>query len=216
MTLLYIEGKVGDFTVYLERPIEKPWFITLRSCTFYNNFINLPSDGLIYYGGENFVVIIPPGHYTPDTLKHAVNNAKVSGSNPVSIETVSGKLTIKALQNVVLGEKLADLLGVKERSLKAETSHEIHFKKPLDCVYIYCDLIDPSQVIAQTIPSQILACVEISKKNQSIGEKIFYKPCNPVRVGVKSGDFVSSICFKVRDSLGNTINLPTRLVLEIV
>src|SRR6056300_591360 len=101
MVLLYIEGKAADFTVYLERPIEKPWFITLRRCTFYNRWKNLPTEGTVSQPfvigeGENIILRIPAGQYTVETLKRQIDGGMSLGEKAISIE----KSTLKAHQNV--------------------------------------------------------------------------------------------------------------------
>ena len=226
MVLLYIEGKVGDFTVYLEQPIEKPWFITLRRCTFYNRWKNLSSEGTVS-DGERIILRIPAGHYTLETLKRQIDGALYIGKKPVSIDKSSQEdsvpssgVRIKAHQNVVLSDSLADLLGLKNKRLKAETQHEIQLKT-LDVIFIHCDLVNASGVLKQVSgavqvkPSQILACVEVG----DVKGKITFSPHSPIQLSTTSVDYVSSLRLSVKDSEGNTIksNLyPMRLVLEIV
>lgn len=205
MVLLYIEGKVGDFTVYLEQPIEKPWFITLRGCTFYNRWKNLSIEGTVS-DGENIILKIPAGQYTVETLKRQIDGALRLGEKSISIE----KSSLKAHQNVVLNDSLADLLGLKNNSLKAESRHEIQIKT-LDAIFIHCDLVSASGVLKQGAPSQILACIEVDKG------KINFTPHSPIQLSATSVDYVSSLRFSMKDGDGNTIEniYPMRLILEI-
>jgi len=208
MILLYIEGKVGDFTVYLEQPIEKPWFITLRGCAFYNRWKNLSIEGTVS-DGENIILRIPAGYYTVETLKLQIDGALYLGEKPISIE----KSTLKAHQNVTLNDSLADLLGLKNKSLEAESQHEIQIKT-LDAIFIHCDLVNASGVLKQGAPSQILACIEVDK---GFGERINFTPHSPIQLSATSVDYVSSLRFSMKDGDGNTIEniYPMRLILEI-
>jgi len=206
LVLLYIEGKVGDFTVYLEQPIEKPWFITLRGCTFYNRWNNLSSEGTVS-DGENIILRIPAGQYTVETLKRQIDEGLRLGEKSISIE----KSSLKAHQNVTLNESLADLLGLKNKKLKAKTQHEIQIKG-LEAIFIHCDLVNASGSLKQGAPSQILACIELDKG------KINFSPHSPIQLSATSVDYVSSLRFSMKDGDGNTIEsglYPIRLILEI-
>ncbi|EDO28675.1 predicted protein [Nematostella vectensis] len=82
-----------------------------------------------------------------------------------------------------LNESLADLLGLKNKKLKAKTQHEIQIKG-LEAIFIHCDLVNASGSLKQGAPSQILACIELDKG------KINFSPHSPVQLSATSVDYV--------------------------
>jgi len=206
MVLLYIEGNVGDFTVYLEHPIEKPRFIALRGCAFHNRCNSLSSEGTVS-DGENIILRIPAGQYTIETLKLQIDGGMRLGEKSVSIRDSS----LEVHRNVALNEPLACLLGLKTRELEANTRHEIKMIGH-EAIFIHCDLVNASDSLQQGAPSQILASVELDEG------KIYLNPSDPVRVSTTSVGYVSSLRLSIKGGDGNTIErglYPIRLILEI-
>ncbi|XP_048579666.1 uncharacterized protein LOC125560984 isoform X2 [Nematostella vectensis] len=170
MVLLYIEGKVADFTVYLEQPIEKPRFIALRGCAFHNRCNSLSSEGTVS-DGENIILRIPAGQYTIETLKRQIDGGMRLGEKSVSIRDSS----LEVHRNVVLNEPLACLLGLKTRELEANTRHEIKMIGH-EAIFIHCDLVNASDSLQQGAPSQILTSIELDEG------KIYLNPHDPIQM----------------------------------
>ncbi|KXJ06310.1 hypothetical protein AC249_AIPGENE3336 [Exaiptasia diaphana] len=165
-------------------------------CTFYNRWKNLSSEGTVTDGeGQEPILRIPAGYYTVETVKRQIDEALRLGEKSISIE----KSSLKAHQNVVLNDSLADLLGLKNKSLKAKSQHEIQIKT-LDAIFIHCDLVSASGVLKQEAPSQILACIELDKG------KINFRPHSPIQLSTTSVDYSGGDNFRLQktyDALGS-------------
>jgi len=207
--LLYVEGKVGDFTVYLEQPIKKPRSVSLRGCVFINHCKNLPKEGTVSDVEGNIILRIPPGCYTIKTLKQQIDKAMFLGEKPVNIE----ESTLEVLQHAVLNDSLLELLGLKTNRLRKKTRHEIRLKT-LETIFLHCDLVSASDVLKEGMPSQILARVEVDK---GVGEKIIFDPNSPIQLRATSVDYVNSLRFRIVDGDGNLIEniYPIRTIVEI-
>lgn len=214
MVLVYIEAKVGDFTVYFDRPIKNFGSIALRSCAFYNHWKNLSSEGTIS-DGKNILLRIPAGHYTLETLKRKIDSALYVGTKPITVE----KSSITANQILELNESFTNLLGLERSWLKPKTSYEIRLKT-LDSTFIHCDLVSTASVLKQDEedllkPSQILAEVPVNKGS---GERVSFTPYSPIRLGTDtSGGCVNSVRLCVKDRRGSIVNniYPITFTLEL-
>jgi len=214
MVILYIEKTKADETIWFKNPIKKSTRISLVSCSFYNEIYNLVGDGLIYYDEKKFVIIIPPGYYTQNIFKRVIDALKVS--DKVSIELLNtGKMMLIANQAVTLNPGLAKLLNISI-NLEQNSRNVINIIQPTQyALYLYCDLIDSTQVLLNNKYSQILACVELNK----VGEKLTYHPNNTLYTPIKNDDYINSIRVWVTDSSGKSIDAgiyPMMMVIEII
>ena len=75
MVVVYVEAPSASHTVYFDKPLESPRFVSLISATIHNSWRNLDipahisctKDEKVYRSAE-----LAPGRYTPDSLSRAM------------------------------------------------------------------------------------------------------------------------------------------------
>ena len=71
MVILSVVAPSNDYTIYFNRPLPKPNYIRLISCSLYNSWHNLQTRAEISISDKETkkqtVAELPPAHYTPET-----------------------------------------------------------------------------------------------------------------------------------------------------
>ena len=221
MVILTVVTKENPHTVYFDRPIEKPSYIRLLSCSLYNSWFNLKEEGAITLSDaveKPFKVTFLPGHYTLDALaseiKHSLSKHKVPLLT--DIYTIVGQLVITnpEFKKIVIDSKLGNLLNLNSFALQFKT-----FIKKLNSettYYIHCDLLDKQQNLLNGKPSTVLQTFDITGKPF---EKVFYQssPQHVLR-DVSADKHISNVTISVRDQNNNLFDfngMPLQFLIEI-
>ena len=222
MVLLTIVSNSNPYTLYFDRPIEKPSYIRLLSASLYNSWYNLKKIGILTVhdkDGNTRSHLFFRGFYTLETLSYILKSTykEVFGITiPAQINQPTGALVIynKTGKKILLNEDLADFLDYYE-----ELNHASYIKRlnSPTTYFIHCDLINKRQNLLNGKPSTILARFDI--RGQPF-EKVHYQPPQQhVLRDTASGDYdVNSITLSVQDENGNLFNfndMPLEFEVEI-
>ena len=221
MVILTVVTTENPHTVYFDRPIEKPSYIRLLSCSLYNSWFNLKEEGAITLLDtieKPFKVTFLPGHYTLDALASEIRNSLNKHRVPLQIDvnTIVGQLVITNPQfkMIVIDSNLGNLLNLNSFTLLFKT----YIKKlnSATTYYIHCDLLDKEQNLLNGKPSTVLQTFDITGKPF---EKVFYQssPQHVLR-DVSADKHISNMTISVRDQNNNLFDfngLPLQFQIEI-
>ncbi|KAK3745272.1 hypothetical protein QZH41_003736 [Actinostola sp. cb2023] len=138
MVVLFLESKTGDCVMTLENPIRDPKWISLHNTAVPLSRI-LKQDGEIRSGDE-MLLTIPPGEYTLDTAKTAIDTATHVGKQPAQIVGHVLSLQPGRKPNNALRQLLAIPESVEGLRLP------ISWARP-ETLWIHCDLVDVDSVL---------------------------------------------------------------------
>ena len=150
MAVLTITANSNDHMVHFRKPLrhdsKKYQHIRLVSCSLFNPWFNLKWTGEI--SGFNAystatVKIIPKGNYSPNSLRHTLQDTlKSEGWN----ENCEGVLEIHNPQNkhILHDNDLADLLGIK---CHLQTINLIKRFSSSIKYCVHCDLLDINESV---------------------------------------------------------------------
>ena len=221
MVIVTVNTTENPHTVYFDRPIEKPSYIRLLSCSLYNSWFNLKEEGaitLLDTVEKPFKVTFLPGHYTLDALASEIRNSLNKHRVPLQtdVNTIVGQLVITNPQfkKIVIDSNLGNLLNLNSFTLEFKT-----FIKKLNSettYYIHCDLLDKEQNLLNGKPSTVLQTFDITGKPF---EKVFYQssPQHVLR-DVSADKHISNMTISVRDQNNNLFDfngLPLQFQIEI-
>ena len=221
MVIVTVNTTENPHTVYFDRPIEKPSYIRLLSCSLYNSWFNLKEEGaitLLDTVEKPFKVTFLPGHYTLDALASEIRNSLNKHRVPLQtdVNTIAGQLVITNPQfkKIVIDSILGNLLNLNSFTLEFKT-----FIKKLNSettYYIHCDLLDKEQNLLNGKPSTVLQTFDITGKPF---EKVFYQssPQHVLR-DVSADKHISNMTISVRDQNNNLFDfngLPLQFQIEI-
>ena len=221
MVIVTVNTTENPHTVYFDRPIEKPSYIRLLSCSLYNLWFNLKEEGaitLLDTVEKPFKVTFLPGHYTLDALASEIRNSLNKHRVPLQtdVNTIVGQLVITNPQfkKIVIDSNLGNLLNLNSFTLEFKT-----FIKNLNSettYYIHCDLLDKEQNLLNGKPSTVLQTFDITGKPF---EKVFYQssPQHVLR-DVSADKHISNMTISVRDQNNNLFDfngLPLQFQIEI-
>ena len=210
MVILNIEVYSSDFTVYLENPIKRPRFITLRKCLFRNLWINLPIAGT-FSGtapdGAPVTMNFPVGNYSLETIK-----TKLRFFIDMTMIIFDGDSLLKVRnKDINLSDSVAELFGLKTKNLKAGSDYTFKIKD-LAYFFIHNDLVDSNNSLKQGYSSQILSTIVVDEGMVDI------TPSSPIHVDARSVEYVSSLRFSIKDNDGKSVDngiYPMFMILEI-
>ena len=221
MVIVTVNTTENPHTVYFDRPIEKPSYIRLLSCSLYNSWFNLKEEGaitLLDTVEKPFKVTFLPGHYTLDALASEIRNSLNKHRVPLQtdVNTIVGQLVITNPQfkKIVIDSNLGNLLNLNSFTLEFKT-----FIKKLNSettYYIHCDLLDKEQNLLNGKPSTVLQTFDITGKPF---EKVFYQssPQHVLR-DVSADKHISNMTISVRDQNNNLFDFngfPLQFQIEI-
>ena len=221
MVIVTVNTTENPHTVYFDRPIEKPSYIRLLSCSLYNSWFNLKEEGaitLLDTVEKSFKVTFLPGHYTLDALASEIRNSLNKHRVPLQtdVNTIVGQLVITNPQfkKIVIDSNLGNLLNLNSFTLEFKT-----FIKKLNSettYYIHCDLLDKEQNLLNGKPSTVLQTFDITGKPF---EKVFYQssPQHVLR-DVSADKHISNMTISARDQNNNLFDfngLPLQFQIEI-
>ena len=221
MVIVTVNTTENPHTVYFDRPIEKPSYIRLLSCSLYNSWFNLKEEGAITLLDtieKPFKVTFLPGHYTLDALAREIRNSLNKHRVPLQIDvnTIVGQLVITNPQfkMIVIDSNLGNLLNLNSFTLLFKT-----YIKKLNSettYYIHCNLLDKEQNLLNGKPSTVLQTFDITGKPH---ERVFYQssPQHVLR-DVSADKHISNMTISVRDQNNNLFDfngLPLQFLIEI-
>ena len=221
MVIVTVNTTENPHTVYFDRPIEKPSYIRLLSCSLYNSWFNLKEEGaitLLDTVEKPFKVTFLPGHYTLDALASEIRNSLNKHRVPLQtdVNTIVGQLVITNPQfkKIVIDSNLGNLLILNSFTLEFKT-----FIKKLNSettYYIHCDLLDKEQNLLNGKPSTVLQTFDITGKPF---EKVFYQssPQHVLR-DVSADKHITNMTISVREENNEVFNfnsLPLQFLIEI-
>ncbi|KAK3745406.1 hypothetical protein QZH41_001433 [Actinostola sp. cb2023] len=200
------ESKTGDFVVTLDKPIQSPKWIILHSATVHLVRV-LEDAGEILSEGE-LLLSIPPGEYTLDAVKKAIDTAVHVGGQPAQI--VSSGSSQSSGSSLILrpgrtaNKALRQLLAIPESADGLRLP--ISWSQP-QIAWIHCDLVDANSVFVskkQTTArrADILGGIAMPRGNQ-----LTYSTLSPARIKARPVSQVHTLHFRVVDENGALIVL---------
>lgn len=206
MTIIHIDKTTVENTIWFDHHL-KFTYISIISCNFVNNMMNLSSEGTISDTEGNILLRIPKGNYsTISQIKTILDKAMHLGEKPVKIE--KDKLIVN--QAINLNKPLAELLGL-ETSLEAKSKNSINLTNTkLNGIYIHCSIIDKNKVLLNNKDSQVLVYIPINDGTISYNPKKIYIPT--------INESFNNIKFWVTDATDKLINglYPMHIVIELI
>ena len=221
MVILTVVTTENPHTVYFDRPIEKPSYIRLLSCSLYNSWYNFKKQGTItlYDVTEKpFKVLFLEGYYTLDSLASKIRNSLNKHKVPLQtdLNTIFGQLLITNPQfkKIVFDSNLGNFLNLKSFTLGFATA--IKKLNSAMTYYIHCDLVDKEQNLLNGKPSTVLQTFEITGKAY---EKVFYQsgPEHVLRE-VSSDKHITNLTISVREENNDLFDFnkePLHFLIEI-
>ena len=104
MFVLTVVAPSNDYTIYFNRPLPKPNYIRLISCSLYNSWHNLKRDcDISLFNDQNKPNTVMPfqGHYTLKTLAKNLENVFDGLGSQLQVEMKQpvGQMVIQNLDN---------------------------------------------------------------------------------------------------------------------
>ena len=216
MVVLTIVTKKNGETFFFDEPLPKVYFMKLVSCSLYNSWYNLSTDGIIRAvpdkNKQYNILTVPAGHHSHQTLVDYFNQDKrVAIGAAFTIN--GGFYFLSNTEKVQFIDGFVDLFSsVSTKDQK--TWFFGGFKT--NSYFIHCDLIDKEENYFNTKKSDLLAKFDVRGKPY---EKITYdaSPQQPFR-DCSTDSNVTSITLSVRDQDGLLFDfkdMPLEFVLEI-
>ncbi len=173
MTIIHIDIKTFDSTIWFDNPLPKFTHISLISCDFINMMVNLSSEGTISDPNNEVLLRIPKGNYKKiSQVKAMIDKAMYLGEKPVKIE--GNVLTTS--KSIKLNKPLAELLGL-ETTLEAKSKNNIQLDDSiLAAIYVHCSMVDSNKVFLDNKYSQVLAYIPIKDGRISHNPERVYIP----------------------------------------
>ena len=215
MVVLTIVTKKNGETFFFDEPFPKVHFMKLVSCSLYNSWYNLSTDGIIrakFKEREFNFLTVPAGHHTYETLVNYFNQDKDNAES--SAYTINGGIYFVSKNHDVSFVNGFDGLFSSATTKYQKTWFFAGLKKTT--YFIHCDLIDKKQNYFNTQRSDLLAKFDVRGKAY---EKVTYdaSPQQPLR-DCSTDSHVKSFTLSVRDQDGLLFDLnglPLEFVLEI-
>ena len=221
MVIVTVNTTENPHTVYFDRPIEKPSYIRLLSCSLYNSWFNLKEDGEIFYTDEknsNESESIILGNYTIEVMAKTIENAfkKYGDILRTQINTPLGQMYIQKVndkEKIKFDKNLSELLGI-DQDLKW-IRYVKRMKSPTT-YFIHCDLVDKEQNLLNGKPSTVLQTFDITGKPH---ERVFYQsgPEHVLRE-VSADKHITNMTISVREENNEVFDfngLPLQFQIEI-
>ena len=215
MVVLTIVTQKNGETFFFDEPFQKANFIKLNSCSLYNSWYNLSTDGLIrakFKQREFNLLTVPAGHHTYETLVNYFNQDKDIAES--SAYTINGGIYFKSKNHDVSFIDGFDGFFSSVNTKDQKTWFFGGFKT--DSYFIHCDLIDKEENYFNTKKSDLLANFDVHGKPF---EKVFYQAGNDEPFRKCSTDqFFKSITISVKNEDGDLLDfngMPIEFQLEI-
>ena len=113
MVVHAVDAFSSSHTVYLDKPLKVPRFVSLLSCTLYNSWHNLMETAKVSFPSKRKEFPIEPGHHTNETLGGARSELFWDEPNiGVRAHDVSGGMTIITHARLTVDRHLGALLGL--------------------------------------------------------------------------------------------------------
>ena len=211
MTVLFLESKTGDFVVTLDKSIRDPKWIILHSAAVPLARV-LEDEGEIRSEDE-LLLSIPPGEYTLDTVKKAIDTATHLGRQPAQI--VWHMLSLQPGRTA--NKALRQLLAIPESAESLRLS--ISWSQP-QLAWIYCDLVDADSVFVSALSATNIArrADILGGISRPRGNQLTYSTLSPVRIKARTVSQVHTLHFRVVDDSGALIvfhNNAFHIMLEV-
>ena len=218
MVVLTIVARNNGETVFLDQAIPQVHFMKLISCSLYNSWDTLKNKGIATLeNNQDKVTNIPPGHYTPESIKELINGLfdKYGCTQlEAQINKPEGVLQIKNFggKAVTFTREFANILGI-DSALKRITN--VKRLNP-STYFIHCDLIDRDNNFFNNKKSDLLAKIDVKGRPY---EKVGYDAScqQPIRE-CSTDSHVNSIKISVRDENGELFDfkgMPLEFELEL-
>ena len=140
-----VDATSSSHTVYFDKPLVAPRFVSLISATIPSSWHNLKSLGWLLSkkdGNSRWGKDLPPGHYMLETLANALVESFDDRLRLLSYSYApSGALLIETTDNtdcVEVERELADLLGITDRTITRLVVPRLNSP---DTFYIHSDII---------------------------------------------------------------------------
>ena len=199
VVLTFVTKKNGE-TFYFDEPFQKAIFIKLNSCSLYNSWYNLATDGIIKGvrdNGPDFnLLTVPAGHHSHETLVEYFKQDKRVATGAAF--TINGGFYFLS-HNVKV--KFADGFDGLFSSVNTKDQKTWFFGGfKTDSYFIHCSLIDKEENYFNTKKSDLLAKFDVRGKPY---EKVFYQAGNEEPFRKCSTDhFFKSISISVKNEDG--------------
>ena len=208
----------SSHTVYFDKPLVAPHFVTLISCSIFNSWHNLENPGRISFKKDDKLqdgADLEPGHHTPKSLSRALEET-FDFQNRLTAHNYSpsGGLSIEKSENtnsVRIGRGLAASLGAKDTKITKLSVPRLLLHSTY---YVYCDILTPSN----GKPSLLL--VQIDKRGRPY-ESVTYSQGEGLAAvlrACKSAQYIHALTLTVKDANGDLFEfngLPLSFHLEI-
>ena len=208
--------KKNGETFFFDEPFQRANFIKLNSCSLYNSWYNLSTDGIIRAvpnkGSEYNLITVPAGHHTHDTLVGYFNQDKRVAAG--SAFTHTGGLYF--LSHNVKVKFIDGFDGFFSSATTKDKKSWFFGGFKTDSYFIHCNLIDKEENYFNTKKSDLLANFDVHGKPF---EKVFYQAGNEEPFRKCSTDqFFKSITISVKNKDGGLLDfngMPLEFQLEI-
>ena len=236
MVILTVVTKENPHTVYFDRPIEKPSYIRLLSCSLYNSWNSFEKDGIIFYKKLNKqdekTRYLRMGNYSLDDIgdifkKGFLNEnllpekdlffvSKGITGRTLIIEANESKIKKFGLNESLI--KFFNIPGYKNFAMEKDyfTKIVINDVSNPKHYFVNCDLIDKQQSLLNGKPSSLLACFDIRGTPY---QKSHYQNTHlNVLRDVSVGNHVSNMTLSVKDENNDLLNFngwPLQFLIEI-
>ena len=210
-----VTPKNGE-TFYFDYPFQKANSMKLHSCSLYNSWYNLSTDGIIRAVPDKArqynLLTVPAGHHTHETLVEYFNQDKRVAAGAAF--TINGGFYF--LSHNVKVQFIDGFNGLFSSVSTKDQKTWFFGSFKTNSYVIYCDLIDTEENFFNTKRSNLLAKFDVRGKPY---EKVFYQAGNqePFRKCFTS-QFFNSISISVKNEDGDLFdfkNMPLEFQLEI-
>ena len=204
-----LSRKQNGETINFEKPIPRVDFIKLISCSLYNSWDTLKTEGSATLGDKNkdkalSVSKLLPGHYSLERLSKEIDGLFTKYQYKelqTAINQPVGQLVIRnfgaGAKPIEIDRDLAGLLGIGRKL------SPITFVKRLTApttYFIHCNLLDKQKNLFNGKRSDVLALFDVKGKPY---EKVSYQ-ASPQQVlrDCSTDEFINSITISVKDENG--------------
>ena len=216
MVVLTIVTKKNGETILFDEPLKKAKFMKLHSCSLYNSWKNLSTDGMIRAvpnkGNPYNLLTVPAGHHTHQTLNDYFNQDKRVAAGAAF--TINGGFYF--LSHTVKVQFIDGFSGLFSSAATKDQKTWFFGGLKTNSYFIHCNLIDKEENFFNTNKSDLLAKFDVRGKPY---EKVFYQAGNKEPFRKCSTDqFFKSITISVKDEDGGLFDfngMPLEFQLEI-
>ena len=145
MVVLTIDAPSNEHTVYFDRPIPKPCFVSLLSRSLYNMWLNLKNSSYMSYNTKEkafYSGFITPGHYNMETLAHYLTKSfhekkllTITTFNASARLIMKEPLESKALLSMKILQSFSDLKEALILTFKQLMLRVLNHQAALTCTF---------------------------------------------------------------------------------